>query len=261
MDDLLTTRQLMDLLQLDRTTIYRMLNNGRLPALRVGGQWRFSRSDIEAVMQGRYSPTPAGEKTFTEKTPPQAALSTDVLPLHCLQPIQEVFAQTAGIGVVTTALDGKPLTSFSNPCAFCNLILATDKGRALCEASWKRLADETIKQPRLEKCHAGLTYARGWITVNGESIAMIFGGQFVVGRWRSGGSPEYIARVARNCDLDEQPLRKAAQGIRVLTRAHAEQLLRLLQLVADTFSTIGQERLDLLSRLKKVAELADVAQR
>ena len=55
MDDLLTTRQLTDLLQLDRTTIYRMLNDGRLPAVRVGGQWRFSRQAIEALMQGKAS--------------------------------------------------------------------------------------------------------------------------------------------------------------------------------------------------------------
>lgn len=260
MDDLLTTRQLMDLLQLDRTTIYRMLNNGRLPGLRVGGQWRFSRQSIEALMQGTNLAASAGEKTLVEKTPEPVSPNTDVLPLHCLQPIQEVFAQTAGIGAVTTGLDGNPLTTFSNPCAYCSLILATGKGRRLCQASWKRLAKGTEKQPRLELCHAGLTYARGWIAVNGESIAMIFAGQFEVGRRRSIDSPDQISRIAGNCDLDEQPLRKAAREVRVLTREHAEQLVRLLQLVADTFSTIGQERLDLFTRLKKVAELADVAQ-
>jgi excisionase family DNA binding protein len=260
MDDLLTTRQLMDLLQLDRTTIYRMLNDGRLPALRVGGQWRFSRQAIEAQMQASQLPTFVGEKGAVEKSPPPPAPNTDVLPLHCLQPIQQVFAQTAGIGAVTTNLDGKPLTTVSNSCPFCSLILATDKGRALCEASWRRLAGEAGKTPRIEKCHAGFAYARGWITVDGSSIAMIFGGQFVVGRWRSGETPEYISRISAQCGMEDAPLREAAREIRVLTKSRAEQLLQLLQLVAETFSTIGQERLDLFSRLKKVAELADVAQ-
>ncbi|HEX9074887.1 MAG TPA: helix-turn-helix domain-containing protein, partial [Anaerolineae bacterium] len=51
MDDLLTTKQLMDLLHLDRTTIYRMLNDGRLPGVRVGGQWRFSRQTIDGWLK------------------------------------------------------------------------------------------------------------------------------------------------------------------------------------------------------------------
>lgn len=261
MDELLTTRQLMDLLQLDRTTIYRMLNDGRLPALRVGGQWRFSRQAIEGLMQSRSPSGLADAKTQEGKPPSSGSPGADVLPLHCLQPIQEVFAQTAGIGAVTTDIGGKPLTSFSNSCVFCSLILATDGGRALCQGSWQRLANESEKYPRLEKCHAGLTYARGWITVDGAPIAMIFGGQFVVGRWPAVDSPGYVARIASACGLDKEPLHKAACEVRTLTREHAEHLLKMLQLVADTFSSIGQERLDLLMRLKKVAELADVAQR
>lgn len=47
MDDLLTTRQLQELLQVDRITIYRMLNDGRLQGFKVGGQWRFSRQAVE----------------------------------------------------------------------------------------------------------------------------------------------------------------------------------------------------------------------
>jgi len=257
MDDLLTTRQLMDLLQLDRTTIYRMLNDGRLPAVRVGGQWRFSRQAIEALMQGK-SAAPADGKMPAETPAGPSLPNTDVLPFHCLQPIQEVFAQTAGIGAVTTNLAGEMLTPFSNPCAFCTLILATERGRALCQASWKKLADQQEQHSQLEKCHAGLTYARSWIHVGGDPIAMIFGGQFVVGRGRAVNSPERIDRLARECNLDPEPLRQAAHEVRLLPRPRAEYLLRMLQLVADTFSTIGQERLDLLTRLKKVAALADV---
>ncbi len=252
MDDLLTTRQLMDLLHLDRTTIYRMLNDGRLPGVRVGGQWRFSRQTVDAVLEGQ-TVNGAAEAAADKNRAP----APDVLPLHCLQPIQEVFAQTAGIGAVTTDLAGEPIITFSNPCAYCSLILATEEGRSRCRASWERLADETVKNPSLEKCHAGLTYARGWINVGDRPVAMIFAGQFVVGRWRSGESPEYFARMAHDLELKPEPLRKAAREVRVLTKERAEQLLHLLQLVADTFSTIGQERLDLMRRLEKVAQIAN----
>jgi len=38
MSELLTTHQVQDLLKVDRSTIYRMVEAGRLPAVRVGKQ-------------------------------------------------------------------------------------------------------------------------------------------------------------------------------------------------------------------------------
>jgi excisionase family DNA binding protein len=55
-DDLLTTRRLQELLRVDRITIYRMLNDGRLRGFKVGGQWRFSRRKIEAWLEERPLP-------------------------------------------------------------------------------------------------------------------------------------------------------------------------------------------------------------
>ncbi len=52
-DRLLTTRELQDHLQLDRVTIYRMVKEGELPALRVGGQWRFSAAAIDRWLRSR----------------------------------------------------------------------------------------------------------------------------------------------------------------------------------------------------------------
>ena len=165
----------MDLLHLDRTTIYRMLNDGHLPAVRVGGQWRFSREAIEGWLQSQTPPAPVTENLAKVPSLPPPTLNSEILPLHCVQPIQEVFAQIADVGAVTTDLRGEPLTPFSNGCAFCQLILATEQGRARCQADWHRLAEQTEPRPRLEKCHAGLTYARGRITVQDQFIAMIFG--------------------------------------------------------------------------------------
>ncbi len=258
MDDLLTTKQLMRMLDLDRTTIYRMLNDGRLPAMRVGGQWRFPRQTIEKWLGEQSPAAPAESKAFAVNAPATPVVNVQVLPLYCLQPIQEIFAQTSFVGAVTTDLNGKPLTPVSNSCAFCNLILASDQGRARCEASWKKLADQTEQQPRLERCHAGFTYARGRIVVDGQFIAMFFVGQFVIAAAAPLRARAHIAELARACGIDEKKLARAAKETRVLKKDHAERLLDLLQLVADTYSHIGQERLELLTRLKKVAEIAGV---
>ena len=50
-DKLFTTRELVDHLQLDRVTIY-MVKDGELPALRVGGQWRFSEAATDVWLRG-----------------------------------------------------------------------------------------------------------------------------------------------------------------------------------------------------------------
>ena len=55
MDTLLTTRQLEDLLQVDRVTIYRMLDDGRLQGFKFGSQWRFSREAIETWLRAQHS--------------------------------------------------------------------------------------------------------------------------------------------------------------------------------------------------------------
>jgi excisionase family DNA binding protein len=253
MNDLLTTKQLMDLLRVDRTTIYRMLNDGRLPGVRVGGQWRFQRQAIEEWLQQK---TPPELREIKANTDEKAGI--EVLPLYCLQPIQEVFAQTSDVGALTTDLEGKPLTPVSNSSSFCNLILSTEQGRAKCEACWKRLADQVEQHPRLEKCHAGLTYARGRIVVEGNFIAMFFVGQFTVEDGAMIRSRSHLSRVARDCGVDVNELGAAAKELKTLEKRRAERLLGLLQLVADTYSHIGEERLELLSRLKKVAEIAGV---
>jgi PTS system nitrogen regulatory IIA component len=47
-DDILTIKQLSEYLMVSEKTIYRMLEKTMLPGLRVGGQWRFRRRDIDA---------------------------------------------------------------------------------------------------------------------------------------------------------------------------------------------------------------------
>lgn len=46
--DILTIKQLSDYLMVSEKTIYRMLEKNSLPAIRVGGQWRFRKRDIDA---------------------------------------------------------------------------------------------------------------------------------------------------------------------------------------------------------------------
>jgi PTS system nitrogen regulatory IIA component len=47
MPDLLTAKQLAEYLQLSSRSIYRLLGRGEVPATKIGGQWRFRKSDVD----------------------------------------------------------------------------------------------------------------------------------------------------------------------------------------------------------------------
>jgi excisionase family DNA binding protein len=55
--DSLTTDEVMSYLNIAPRTMYRLIRNGELPAMRVGRHWRFRRADLDAwvARQGRPS--------------------------------------------------------------------------------------------------------------------------------------------------------------------------------------------------------------
>lgn len=44
---LLTIKQVADYLQLDTTTVYAYAQQGKIPAIKVGWNWRFRKQDLE----------------------------------------------------------------------------------------------------------------------------------------------------------------------------------------------------------------------
>lgn len=50
----LTTDELLEYLQINIRTIYRLVKAGQIPAVRVGRQWRFRRADIDAWLAARH---------------------------------------------------------------------------------------------------------------------------------------------------------------------------------------------------------------
>lgn len=44
---LMTASELARYLRVNRRTLYRMLKHGQLPGIRMGGTWRFQKSDID----------------------------------------------------------------------------------------------------------------------------------------------------------------------------------------------------------------------
>jgi len=59
-DYFLTTEEVLDYLQVNLRTIYRLIKRGRIPAVRVGRQWRFRKRDIDAWLSRRGAARGAG---------------------------------------------------------------------------------------------------------------------------------------------------------------------------------------------------------
>jgi len=242
---LLTAKQVQELLRVDRTTIYRMLKDGRINGVKVGEQWRFYSSEVNDLL--------AGLKRFSAN---EEAVSVEALPLHCMQPVQEVFAEIAEVGAVTTDQDGQPLTQISNSCDFCKLILGSEGGRRECMASWRKLVKQSEAAPEFFLCHAGLKYARARIEVNGNLIAMLIAGQFYTGGPDLVEEKDRFRRLAKAYSINEDLLAQAAKQIPVLDARKIPQLSHWLEEVAHTFEKISSERADLMSRLRQIAEMS-----
>jgi ligand-binding sensor protein len=222
-----------------------MLKDGRITGVRVGNHWRFSREEIESSFSSSVSGGKESER-----------VATDVLPLHCVRPIQQVFAEIAQVGSLTVSPDGQPLTEISNSCEFCSLILKSESGRRGCIASWKMLAEQSDRKPRFVTCHAGLHYARARIEVDGQLVAMVIAGQFYTQTPDPSEQRARVEKLAVSHSIDARALENAAGRVGVLTGRHEEQIGGWLEKVADTFEQVAHERAALMSRLRRIADMS-----
>jgi excisionase family DNA binding protein len=247
MDQLLTAKQVQDRLRVDRTTVYRMLKDGRLTGVKVGQQWRFSAQEIENLLSGSIG--------SSEKDVP---VSADVLPLHCVQPIQDVFAEIAEVGAVLTDEEGQPLTKISNSCDFCKLILGSEAGRQGCLESWHELAQQKGGAVGFIPCHAGLMCTSAPIEVRSKRVAVFIAGQFHTQTPDVEGEANRIQALSEKYRIGRDLLEQAASSVSALDERKESQLAEWLQRVARTFEQIGSERADLMHRLKQISVMSTI---
>lgn len=92
MDDYLTFEQASELLNTPRSTLYRLLKEGRVPGHKLGRQWRFLRSELESFLQGPQDK----ETTATSPLGPLLALLNTLTPReHKMMTAYETLMWTA----------------------------------------------------------------------------------------------------------------------------------------------------------------------
>ena len=102
-DHFLTTEEVLDYLQVNLRTVYRLIKAGRIPAVRVGRQWRFRKRDIDAWLE---SSRPARGASDTGKT--GLGERPRILVVDDEQSVRDLLAKTLTLADydVDTAPDG-----------------------------------------------------------------------------------------------------------------------------------------------------------
>lgn len=249
MDQLLTTRQVQDLLKIDRITVYRMLNDGRIKGVKIGNHWRFSRGEIGRLL---------GEPSEEDEAEPSPIIHVSDFPVECVERMQEVFAGILGVGAITVNLNGEALTEpvFSNP--FCKLMLSNPSSRKACQESWRHIALRTTGNPAFHVCHAGLCYMRSPIKMEGSSVAWMVTGQFFISPISPEKLHEKIKAVAEKHNLPLSELETSAKNIPILKKSQQLQVQEWAPKVTATVQSMLCERLDLVKRLERIAEISAI---
>ncbi len=104
----LTTEEVLEYLQVNLRTVYRLIKAGKIPAVRVGRQWRFRKRDIDAWLDAQ---RPRGERAApvaAERTP-RLGDRPRVLVVDDEASIRELLSKTLALAEydVDTAPDGR----------------------------------------------------------------------------------------------------------------------------------------------------------
>jgi excisionase family DNA binding protein len=108
----LTTEEVLEYLQVNLRTVYRLIKAGKIPAVRVGRQWRFRKRDIDAWLDSQRprsgaarsaAPTPAAARTSAGTSRPRVLVVDDEAS------IRDLLEKTLTMAdyIVDTAPDGR----------------------------------------------------------------------------------------------------------------------------------------------------------
>jgi excisionase family DNA binding protein len=170
----LRAEQVGRLLEVDRSTVYRMAESGQLPAMKVGRQWRFPAEEIERMLEMR------GVSPVLSEPEPRSfdALGRGVLRLAVTNamPLLELAAEILGVMMFVTDMNGEPVGLPVNPCPW--FVQSSDDPDLLvaCMMDWKILAEDPDFDIRFRPNSLHVDCARAFVR-NGPQLV----GQVVAG--------------------------------------------------------------------------------
>lgn len=248
---LLTTKDVQALIRVDKSTIYRMAEAGRIPAIKVGRQWRFPEDRLRAWL---------GTQRSAVQEPGDHVGSVDsgeleaILPPKTVQALADLLGETLGAMVIVTDMAGRPLTRVANPCGLYETIEAVPGTLDRCIQGWREFGDDVDLTSRFVPSHLGFLCARGFIRVGSGLTGMVIVGGIAPDRWPP--PPEQVEAVAAELGMPADDLAAHIEEVYYLDDAHMDWILDLLPRVGTLISHLADERGRLVTKLEAIASLA-----
>lgn len=253
MTDMLTAKEMQELLQVDRSTIYRMAEAGQLPALKVGKQWRFPADQVESQFQLKLKEPSPGYEASPALAGNGAQELRQLLPMECVQLIQDTFADLLGAMLVITDMEGNPITQLSNACGLFEAVSEEPYALQRCIETWHDLATTIDLEPRFSRGYLGLMCTRALIRVGSELKGMVVAGCVASEDWPP--SPADVQAMAQTFGVAPERLQDRLEGVFHLDRAERRTVLSQIQRIANIVAHIVTERKALFGRLEAIADL------
>jgi len=170
---LLTARQVQQLLRVDRSTVYRMAGDGRLPSIRVGKQLRFPSERILAMLeQGGTQSSHNGPRVAVGDAPDSELRVDD----GAVGSLLRVGADLLGVMMVVTDMAGRPVTDVVNQCPWFREHSGDADTLAACLAEWRSMAEDVDLAPRFQQGSLGFECARVFIRSGPRLVGMVLAG-------------------------------------------------------------------------------------
>jgi excisionase family DNA binding protein len=243
MENFLTTKQVQDLFKIDRITVYRMLQDGRLKGVKIGNQWRFPQREVERLLTGSPVELPISDE------------KDSIFPIHCVQTIQNLFTSVSQCSALIIDQDGEAVTQISQPGPVCELLLSNEAGRELCQASWQKIAKQANGRSEIFTSFAGLKYFGSVILNQNKKQGVFLAGEFYLADSDLTQDLEIIKQTANRCGINEQALMSAAQKVRRLSLTEQQHLSFQPAAAATAVESILSERSAFMERLQQIANL------
>ncbi|HYT75793.1 MAG TPA: response regulator [Vicinamibacterales bacterium] len=108
-ESFLTTEEVLEYLQVNLRTVYRLIKAGKIPAVRVGRQWRFRRRDIDAWLETQRPRSPRGASQPPPRPASAAGTRARVLVVDDEATIRDLLSKTLALAEydVDMAPDGR----------------------------------------------------------------------------------------------------------------------------------------------------------
>ncbi|MGI9609242.1 MAG: helix-turn-helix domain-containing protein [Acidimicrobiia bacterium] len=249
---LLTTKQVQEIFKVDRSTIYRMAEDGRIPAVKVGRQWRFPSEKLESLLGGT-EPTPSPLAREVPSTGFENPLNL-TLPIETSQAIADLAADLFGVMAVVTDMDGNAMTTVANPCGYFSAVFEGVYSADRCSEGWRQLGQEIDLEPRFLPSHLGFLCARSFIRQGPRLVGMMIVGGIATADWPP--SDAEIDSVSVETGVPVASIREHINEVYWIDDAHQDWIVHNLSRISDLISLMADDRGRLMAKLDGIAALA-----